>query len=331
MRFSIDVGAIDGPEQVLHALDAFVARVEDGVHEAEILDADRLEASNWYTSSRPDRRKLLEELAETALHRSRDRTRGPHLRRVEVNDVEGAVSARHYANTPLLVLLENDLSDGQLIRTAIQTLGQASTNALCFGEPSRVEPPALRMESRGGSGELKKFVARCVHEAADRGRTPRVVVVFDSDGEWPRDVKSHAQEIIDCCLDTQVPYTLLRKRTAENYIPDEVWRAWSADKTNSTRSAVEALLRLSPEQRDHVQLAKPGKSPWRDQDVRVSQLYSGVSPEDYNLIKEANLKGRGENMTIFALRAVALDEPALRRRDYHGDLTDIVRKIEDEL
>jgi hypothetical protein len=255
MLFAILPAAMDGAETVLDALDALVARAADDVHELAILQADDLENSRWYVSSRPDRRKLLEEIAQATLYRA-PRTQGPHLRRIEVGDEASAAQARNMAYAPLLVLTENAISDGALVEAALRTFGAPKAIELCFGAPSRLEPPSFQIDSRGGQGELKKLIVARLAEAASRERPPRLVVVTDSDGEWPGEVKAHAQEIRDMCTDQGVPCPPLNKRTAENYIPDAVWRAWVAvrERTNA-RPAIEALLRLSPEQRDHIHIS----------------------------------------------------------------------------
>jgi len=169
MLFAVQPAAMNGTEPVLNALDSILARAEDDVHELEVVRADELEQTSWYRSSRPDRRKLLEEIAEASLHRA-PRMRGPHLRRVEVSDATTAADARNVAHTPLLVLLENDVSDGALVEAALRVFGAQPTVELCFGSPSRLDPPAFKMESRGGHGALKELVRRLHGEAMARGR-----------------------------------------------------------------------------------------------------------------------------------------------------------------
>jgi hypothetical protein len=262
MLFAIFPGAMDGPEDVLNALDAIVVRAADDVHEIEILQADDLARSKWYASSRFDRQKLLEEIAGASHHRA-PRTRGPHLRRIEVRDDATAAQARSRAYAPLLLLAENAVSDGALVEAALRVFGAPKAIELCFGAPSRLEPPSFQIESWGGNGELKKLIVARLTEAAARGRAPRLVVVTDSDGEWPGDVKPDAKEIRDKCSDEGVPCPPLNKRTVENYIPDAVWRAWASVRERANaRPAVEALLKLSPAQRDHVHISDRDVKPW---------------------------------------------------------------------
>ncbi|MFS8065211.1 MAG: hypothetical protein ACMG6S_02445 [Byssovorax sp.] len=204
MLFAIQPAAMNGTEAVLDALDAIIARTEDEVHKAEVIQADQLENSRWYSSSRADRRKLLEQIAATSIYPAL-RTQGPHLRRVEVSDEASAARARGIAYTPLLVLAENDVSDGALVDAALRVFGAPTTIELCFGAPSKIDPPAFQIESRGGHGELPKLIATRLAEAIERKRPARLVVVTDSDGEWTGDVKDHAVNIRGLCAAQKIP------------------------------------------------------------------------------------------------------------------------------
>lgn len=333
MIFSIKSTAFSVSERTFNELDLILSRVEDDIHEMDIEDADLLEDSDWYQSSRPSRKQLLEKIAGNAVWRS-PRTKGPHLRRVEVVDEESSIRARHTALTPLRVLVENAVSDGCLLKAALRTFANEATYRLCFGEPSEGEPPAFKIESRGGHGELKKMIVQSISEANERARVPRLIVITDSDGEWPGDVKAHAQEIRTLCTDAGLPCPPLNKRTAENYIPDDILLAWgNSDGLNAVKPAIDALLRLSPEQRDYVHINSGNKEPWDHSKENVAELFSSVSLDDRNLLKVASLKGRGDNMMIMALEVhgAELSSQNFQDRDQNGDLLALVRQIEDEL
>lgn len=324
---------MNGKEAALNKLDALLMRVEDDVHELEIIDADFLEASAWYESCRSDRRNMLEKCAQTLVHRS-PRTRGPHLRRIEVTDETAAANACDMAHTPLHVLLENADSDGALVKFALMLFASPAAWELCYGGGSRRTPPAVVIESRGGHGELKKLLMTRIKEAADRGLEPRIVVMTDSDGEWVGDVKDHARGIRDECAAQSVPCPPLNKRTAENYIPDAVWSAWSAGLQGAKiRPTVEALLRLSYQQRDHVRFEKSNTDPWNASEPNVAALYAGVPDADQDLLRTASLRAAASNAIAFALgaRIPALGRAEVQSRDHDGDLEALARCIEDGL
>ncbi len=333
MRFVVHLTAMNGPESVLNELDAILLRVEYGVHEMEIPEADLLEQSSWYGSSRDGRRKVLEQIAEQSLYRG-NRTKGPHLRHTDVQDAASATMARCQAYSPLVVILENDESDGALLEGAVRKFASAPAVELCFGDPSRLTPKSFDLQHAGGYGSVLRFVEKYRGDAAQQGRPPRLVVVADSDGEWVGDVKPHAQKIRDGCAQAAIPCPPLNKRNAENYIPDAIWAAFSANGANtSARPAVTALLRLSEEQRDHVRIGETKQAPWDEDVPAAASLFQTVPPDDQAQLEKANLKGTGARRMILALKQYeqAFTAADLSARDHQGDLKQLVRHIEDEL
>ena len=150
MTFSITAAAINS-EPGLNKLDALLKRIEEDVHEMEILDADLLEETFWYQTSRPERRLLLVKIATAMVHRS-PRLRGPHVQRCEVKDEGTAAQACEVAYTPLYILVENDNSDGRLVKFVLMAFANRETLDLCYGTGQSRTPKACEIESRGGSG-----------------------------------------------------------------------------------------------------------------------------------------------------------------------------------
>jgi hypothetical protein len=276
---------------------------------------------------------MLEKCAQALLYRS-PRTRGPHLRRIEVTDEATATNACGIAHTPLHVLLENADSDGALVKFALMLFSNAETWELCYGAGALRTPPAIVIESRGGHGELKKLLVARVKEAVDRGLEPRIVVVTDSDGEWVGDVKDHAKGIRKECATHRVPCPPLNKRSAENYIPDAVWIASSAGlQGTAMRPTVEALLRLSYQQRDHVRFETSNTAPWDPSKPNVAALFAGVLAADHDLLMKAGLRAAASKALAFALetRVATLGRAEIESRDRDGDLEALARCIEDGL
>lgn len=333
MLFSIGMKALNGDEATLNCLDAIVDRVEDAVHELEIVDADLLSNSSWYQSSRHGRRKFLEEVAANALRKAA-KVKGPHLRKIVVDDATSAERAKQQAQTPLHILLENADSDGALIEASLTAFASAETLTLFKGRPSKLAIPAIKIESRGGHGELKKLVESQIADSIAHTKPLRCIVVTDSDGEYIGEIKDHAIGIRNLCIDAGIPCPPLNKRTAENYIPDEIWNAWSSGLENLARKPmVEALQRLTPAQRDHIHMDNGNKPPWNKNNPLSHNLFSSVSDADYDLLTNSILKGRGKGMAIHAMNSypTALNAASLNNRDPNGDLAVIVAKIEEEL
>ena len=82
-------------------------------------------------------------------------------------------------------------------------------------------------------------------------------------------------------------------------------------------------------------MATPGKLPWDPTKPDAMALFQtpSVSTADHDLLKDGNLKGRGDTMMILALNEhrAALTPTDLQNRDHQGDLASLVRHIEDEL
>jgi hypothetical protein len=331
MRFVIARALMNGCDAILDKLDELLTRVEDEVHEVEISDADLLEDSAWFASCRQTRKEILKSVAQTTLYRPA-RISGPHLRTVQVADEESVKVAKHLAYTPLHVIVENFSSDGALLKYAISIFASPQVQRLCVGPGAAVTPPAIQIESPGGHGDVPKLLEKRLDEAAARGITPRVVVVTDSDSEWVGDVKSHAQELRDNCAVVGVPCPPLNKRTAENYIPDAIWKAWAAEHPRAA-TAIDALCRLSSPQRDHVNISKTNSPPWDSSKPPVHALFANVSADDEALLKAANLKGRGSVAIAYILEkyASASDSVNVLTRDHECELQAVVRRITDEL
>lgn len=333
MRFIVHAPAMNDDGPMLNMLDAILARVENGVHVMEIPDADMLEDSVWYRTSRQDRTKMLEEIARASVHRHANR-QGPHQRQVPITDAAGAEYARNIAYAPLVILVENEFSDGALVEAAIKVFATPATVDLCYGAASKLEPPAFRIENGGGCGELPKHLRKNLAEAKARGRIPRIVVVADSDGEWVGDVKDHVKNIRAECAAHGIPCPQLGKRTAENYIPDAAWRAWVrfADRAG-LRPAVEAMLELTQDQRDYVRIGGSKENPWNRNVPLSAALFVNVASQAEKLLFGAELKGNGTAMAIYALSdyPATFSKKDVISRDHNGDLQTLVHQIEGEL
>ena len=327
MRFRVGLPGLDGADSTLHALDGVLRRVELGVHLLELPDADLLEAHPWYQAGTGARQKMLMEAARETTYAPAQGGGGPHARVHEVADPVSAARAERLANTPLTVVVENDASDRALLNATVRALGPAPLVRLWDLE---VDPPAVDVSGPGGNGEVMKKVQRLCEEARRRDRPARIFVLVDSDGEVPGERKTSPATVLDGCGSVGVPVHVLRKRTAESYIPDGVWRSLAAAHRATLEGPVAALLCLGPAQRDHVNLDKG--APWNPTNAAAAALFAGVSAEDERQLT-ANLKGRGETMRILALVQPehAPDADDLRARDGAGELDMLLAMIAAEL
>lgn len=337
MLFAIDTAAMNGTEDVINHLDVILTRAEAGAHDIEILD-EHLESSTWHRTSRGARQEAIRQFARRSMYRGYGRRQGPHQRTERVVDEPSAKQAAALALTPLEVLAENDISDGALVEFAIRLLATDETIDICFGAGAKLEPPAFRIESRGGHGELAKLIVRKDQEAKERGRPMRAIVVADSDGEWPGDVKGHATNIRGQCATLDIPCPPLNKRTAENYIPDAYWRRLGDGlKGQSVKPIMDALLSLSAEQRDHIKMAQLSKDDaglrWDANKPEAASLFASVPEPVQRQLAKGRFKSNGDTMHLALLAKATADHSPedLVERDHAGDLARLVQCIEDEL
>ena len=130
-----------------------------------------------------------------------------------------------------------------------------------------------KVQSRGwtfvgtsGSGQLPKKI----DDLCSGQRHPRVLPVRDSDEDLPShlrpaNVEPKAAAVQEAARRHGIPCFVLPLREIENYLPDKFWDEWLKESLNRTKygSMIAALKQLSPDQRDHVDMAedkrlKPG-------------------------------------------------------------------------
>lgn len=328
MRVSFSAEPLEEESAWLH-LDQIIYEVARGVHDWHVDDPERIERSAWLRGARGTIRTLLERAALSTRYRAPDQLHRLLLL-VGTDAPPQSLSpekAVQFLRTPLKVLMENRLTDGVLLDAVFAVLASEEVRRL------KEEAKAIAYDSPGGNGELKKLV-RDLQVAAQRVGMPlRVVVFTDSDGRRAGEVSSKAQEIERECKKWGIPCVVLQKRSIENYVPDEAISEWRDEpaQTNS-RPRIEALLRLTGEQRDHFPMKHGLK--WTPEDIelyRAGVRQPPLSPEDARLLE------RGFERFIHILFTTdangnrrpraSLTAEALRRRDDRGDLDKIMNHI----
>lgn len=323
MRVTFAEDALRDPESWSH-LDHILHAVEAGLHEWEIDDPDTLDQSPWLQgSNRPSLRKLFEQATVRGAYPSVDRLHR-RLWVVSMKAAQGALTpkvAAIFFNRPLAVLVENRFTDGLFLETVLAFLAPKPLRDFldqCEGEP-------FRCDSGGGSGELPKLIAAHVEEMATQGVPTRAVVFADSDARYPTDVSQGARKIAETCAKHAIGCLILSKRAIENYIPDEPLRRWVAEPANRQLAPrVEAVCRLTAEQRDHLAMKKP--YPPRINEAKERQLFASVPEADVQIMRKHDAF---DNTLIDVLRSHrhCLSAEALRRRDGSGELDRLVAMI----
>lgn len=345
MRVSFSQEALDDAGAFRH-LDRIIYDIEDGRHEWHIDDPDAIEQSRWFQGHRASLRVMLEKAAIRPTPR-KPRRLHQTLLIVGADTPPGALSpgkAVQFLQTPLKILMENRNTDGAFLDAVLAVLADPETVRL------KEELEALVYDSPGGNGELKKLVEDVHEKALWKGHPPRAVVFTDSDGPRAGQMSDQAKAVAETCQTLGMPCVVLRKRSIENYVPDEVIVEWGNEpKQTSARPRVAAILRLVGEQRDHF----PMKTCLQNYKMKPEEIelymsgtkYPKLSDEDAKVLQERGFgtyfveiffatNGDDEferNAHGARLPRTSLTAEALRRRDGSGELDRLVAEIEERL
>lgn len=225
---------------------------------------------------------------------------------------------------PLVVLLENTESDGAFVDAVLGVLGSSTLASLL-----QIEPAPVKYDSPGGSGEIMKRLERALDDPAWEGVPRRFIVLTDSDARAPGLCSKKARQIAEHCRKRGVSCHVLEKRAIENYLPQQVLDEWSAAPARtSCRPWVEAISRLSSEQRDHFPMKRGLESDPHDE-IHQS-LYGTLAPADRRVLARGMrkqtlpelFKSHRASLTPVALRA-----RAGARNDGLTELDDLVALI----
>lgn len=251
MRFELHQAAADGDDIALAKLNELLGRVEDDVHELVFDDPTAIEQSRWFQHLFPHLKTLVYKLIAAPLWQGPQRATQVHIRAPA-----DARPARDAAMTPLAILVENDASDGALVTASMLAFADEATLRV-WSAGERANPPGWTYVFCGG--ETSRKIRE--HGAKDGAAGPRAIVMLDSDEELPPHLRAHGapgkkapDEALARGLGLHVHVLPLRE--AENYLPDAFWDAWldeSRDRT-SYRPVIAALCRLTPDQRDHLDM-----------------------------------------------------------------------------
>lgn len=328
MRFALPPEVFAEDAAGLDALDSLLHRVIDEVHHLIVLDAEHVEQTAWFQGLRPHRKELVRSVVYAVAFMT------PGRRLIVGNELSLPAAAK-LAYKALLVLVEGEESDGLLLEVAIDTYGHAETKRLWKHRPTTGD--AVTILHGGGSGGLQKKLERIMREADEEALPARLVVMTDSDARWPGDLSPKASSIEQLCTSHAVPFVVLSCRNAESYIPDAVLLRWSDEPSRAAaKKQVEALTRLTGEQRDHYRMkggsTKPGHERhglWEvdrtDAPEEQRTLYATVSAAD-----RAALTGFHDKI-ISVFKDPQLTASELDARDQRRDLRKLVAIIEEAL
>ena len=247
MRLEIDLSVAN--DQDTHQwLDRILYKIEDGWHvwdTASQSNPDTFQKAPWIRG-RGAQGDWVRQMLVASVQRGAW-TLAPHGRRVRVTMVPGAADelkpedAARLAEEPLVILVENRISDGAFVERVVKELDKT----LCSLWNQKGDP--IRIDSLGGKGEMWKEVERRAQGVPFR---PRLVAIIDSDKEGPDTRASGiARELRCVCERLSLSCWILAKREAENYLP----RILLSERENAGADhgrLVEAWNRLNDDQKN---------------------------------------------------------------------------------
>ncbi|MBX9401494.1 hypothetical protein K4L06_09230 [Lysobacter sp. BMK333-48F3] len=332
MKFVISDKALNGGDLSLASFDRLVDRVADEVHKFDFPGADLLEESQWYTSARSTRKKLVSSMLAMPPVRP---VHEIHRKSIVVDSPEKIDSAVKAAYSPLVILVEDREADGVFLDLIMSVLGADELKDL-WARGKKVIPSGYELTNSGGLHAIPQRISRLIKDSAAAGVSPRIMVLCDSDKRWPGDTENMSyrkiEEIKQVCLDAGAALHILEKRCIENYLPNEVYiEARKKNPGKAYQALIDALLRRTSQQRDHL----PVKSFLTESEHDAGELVGFYTPSersDLELFRERIFPPRPRVMLQMLNNYQAcFTEKGLRERDGRDELGALLNTISGEL
>jgi hypothetical protein len=233
-----------------------------------------------------------------------------------------------FLSTPFQVIVENEWFDGGFILWMAKGLG--FTQLLHAYQKNR-----FIFRHAGGKDSIirsAKVFSQSVwprpNRATDRAFRQWMCVVLDNDARDPDDDPN--RQIVEAAQPHVFFVHQLQRRSIESYLSRET--LLTIDNTGSFRQKVEALFRMSPNQRRYFHMKRgfrfqrdtpPTKASFMSS---AEALYGGVVPGDWNLL----MNGLGRSLsTVFVdpLKRPNTNQPDLVSTEARAELLNLFRSI----
>ncbi len=176
MRFVLHTPALHAIGELLESLDSLLTRMAEDVHTVTFQEADQVENSPWFTSLRPHRQELVRRAIEAAAWDGVARNRKEY----RVDSPSDIPMAVRFANRPLMILVENQFSDGAFVELAVEAFADADTQRR-WKAGKNSAPRGWDFLPAGGGGQMPDFIG------AQKAQPPvRLLVLRDGDTLTPR-------------------------------------------------------------------------------------------------------------------------------------------------
>lgn len=248
MRVRFDTSVMNSARDFF-TLDRIVYHFDDERHKWDVPNPTEVEESAWLMKeplSRATRRtrELLEKAVANSMYWDKEML--AHRITVTVtcnptnkNDLVPAKAVRAL-DEQVKVFVENVESDGHFLLTMMHAFSRT------FLEVAR-DKNWWDFSQMGGFGEVEKSVSRHLGQISGPAR---VFVVTDSDAQHPSDYTQTHQKVSSACEALGVKYTILSKRSIENYLPIDILQS------TNRRSTFNAFLTLNELQKDYYDMKR---------------------------------------------------------------------------
>lgn len=257
-------------------LERIMMSVVDGWHAWMAPDPEDAPMSPYFEAHSAHFELALKSYKETAAYGS------GYVRSIKVSDAPASPTrvpsqgetplsiseAAALLSKPLVLWVENGRNDKEFL---LKYLNSVAPDLVALFQMPR---PPIEFLHGGGKDEIARTLSDMVKWFSDRHIPPRFIIVIDSDSKFPTHGVAATNALQSATRAAGATCFVLEKRAIENYLTDEVLRAYSAHDINVSDS-VTFVLSLSQPQRDHfhmkrgVNLALGGME---------EELYAGVNP-----------------------------------------------------
>ena len=304
MRIEIDISAANDPD-AHRWLDRILHKIEDGWHVWDTdsePNPDAFEGTTWIQDGGRQGDRVREMLVASIQRGAW--TLEPHGRCVRVTTCPNGADelkpedATRLAEEPLVILVENRVSDGAFVERVVKELDNSLKQL--WNRPGK----PVRLDSLGGAGQMPDEVER---QTQGKPYRPRLVAISDSDRKSPDDTDSAAaRKLCRKCETLGVACWVLAKREAENYLPRILLDERQNVGTDHDQ-LVEAWDRLNDDQKDFFDM----KNGLPEVPCEIEQeLFDGLPSTDRSILS----RGFGPNVyTCWTLWKVQAKSELQRR------------------
>ena len=309
MRIEIDISAANDPD-AHRWLDRILHKIEDGWHVWDTgseSNPDAFKDTTWIQDEGRQGARVHEMLVASIQRGAW--SLAPHGRCVRVTacpngeDELKPEDATRLAEEPLVILVENRVSDGAFVERVVKELDNSLQQL--WNRPGN----PVRLDSLGGAGQMPDEVER---QTQGKPYRPRLVAIIDSDRKSPDDTDSAAaRKLCRKCKTLGVACWVLAKRETENYLPRILLDERQNVGTDHDQ-LVGAWDRLNDDQKDFFDM----KDGLPEVPCEIEQeLFDGLSPIDRSTLS----RGFGSDVyTCWTLWKVQAKSELQRRGQ--GDL-----------